>query len=52
MVQDRKKLENHGFKIVKSKFQIDKSVFDIFQCAADFYKLPIHQQLMHLLYIY
>ena len=29
-----------------------KVSFDIFQRAADFYKLTIHQQLMHLLYIY
>ena len=32
---------------------MDKKVsFDIFQCTTDFYKLPKHQQLTHLPYIY
>lgn len=50
--KDRKKIENHGFKIAKKSFKGQKVPFDIFQCTTDFYKLPIHQQLMHLLYIY
>lgn len=50
--KDRKKIENHGFKIAKKVSNGQKVSFDIFQCTTDYYKLPIHQQLMHLLYIY
>lgn len=50
--KDRKKIENYGFKIAKIGSNGQKVSFDIFQCTTDFYELPIHQQLMHLLYIY
>lgn len=50
--KDRKKREP-WFQNSKNKFQIDKKcLLTFFSVPLFFYKLPIHQQLMHLLYIY